>query len=1271
MAKPFGNMAQLTGDILDSYIMGLQAGSTPDNAGLDEMKYVRVDKLRRYIREGLVTAYTPRENSSIATPSSPQVGDIFMCTGEFTESGITYQLNHFYVYTTQLAWEDITAGIKGPKGDTGVTPLLSVGEVTYGDTPNVTIDTTDPAHPVMNFVLKTSEVGVVDNLTSDSSVDALSAKQGKMLKQDTDILQSQIINTNAELDNVEALIGGDAQVENTDPTEGESLLAQSRLIHHANLLPNGSFGRVGARSMAWNQYVQTQYTNINVTCADLTNNVPVYYAGDICPIPNKKAPNKLRIKFSYAGYANISSLRIIVLEANNNNIVVYPINGEYDAIVSLTAGNTFNKVSIRGTAIDASDTTAYNLKFNVTDVTEMGEDGITIAQFKALFPASYYPYDAGSIYDLNPTGFRIRGINLWDEEWEVGSYSSSDGSKTSSSVQIRCKNKIVISPSQTYYFCYLGSNVVGKVLCYDINETLVSVVSVTKNTSFTTPSSACFMTFVIGDTGVAITTYNHDIQICYNSLPTALKTAYHAYDGHTVETPQIADGHYVNENCYDYVENVVEDGIVKGKKHTKVGVVDLGTLNWNTAQSYHGYYRMVSPDLRGIIKSAGNEGKSNILCPKYMIATPSSIYSETIGMGVDAGGSIVVYDPNYNTSSSASAFKASLAGVMLYYELATESITDCEPLRSFSISDYCTIEPITPQTELVNRIDVPFSVKSVSANTLIEQINQNTADIAEEKATRTAQVSALDKRVKNLELKTGDQFDVDYPSDTYGMDGVPSNVEPFAKVKGLKGIGRVANNLGKAINSTNWIPYSTTYSSTSFADGIVTMSWKADVPNGENFRYGIRQSLFYKIYANHLYLISYEIYTSKDLRYVDESLMGSYLGPTPAPICEANKWTKIAYVVSASANNDTRSSLIYPNYNQSFVEGDYFRVRNYILTDLSVYFNTLDLSWIGSTYAERIATIQTNYHELLIPSDYDAGSLVSTTYSAVKSVGRNLFNSADFEMGDLASDTGANVTSSTAGRSKNYIPVKPNTLYYFYDQTINPLKMRYYDINKNYIGFSDKTGGTNAQNQTRLMPDNCFYIRFAINGVTSIADNAICVNLSDSNDGTFTPYMTDTLTLPYPVTLKGAGDKAEEYYPETGRVTHPIGEHIITGNENMNYGTWADNTISLILPSARPLARGNSKGLTSIYENVIAVVSGGLTYIRFVGATSRWANLDDFKADAVGKTIYYELATPSPDTYVDPIPDPFIQVEGGGTIKPVQSQSPEVDSAMTVKYMAS
>lgn len=434
MAKPFGNMAQLTGDILDSYIMGLQAGSTPDDAGLDEMKYVRVDKLRRYIREGLVTAYTPRENSSIATPSSPQVGDIFMCTGEFTESGITYQLNHFYVYTTQLAWEDITAGIKGPKGDIGVTPLLSIGEVTYGDTPDVTIDTTDPAHPVLDFVLKTSEVGVVDNLNSSSSVDALSARQGSML------------------------------------------------------------------------------------------------------------------------------------------------------------------------------------------------------------------------------------------------------------------------------------------------------------------SNAC---------------------------------------------------------------------------------------------------------------------------------------------------------------------------------------------------------------------------------------------------------SALDKRVTNLELKTGDQFDVDYPSDTYGMDGVPSNVEPYAEVKALKGVGRVRNNLGKAINSTNWIPYSTTYSSTSFADGIVTMSWKANVPDGENFRYGIRQSSYYKVYANHLYLISYEIYSSKDLRYVDESLLGSYLGPTPAPICEANKWTKIAYVVSASANNDTRSSLIYPNYNQSFVEGDYYRVRNYILIDLSVYFNTLDLSWIGSTYAERIATIQQRYPQLLIPSDYGT-EVVFPTYTAVKSVGRNL-----------------------------------------------------------------------------------------------------------------------------------------------------------------------------------------------------------------------------------------------------------------------------------------
>ena len=55
-----------------------------------------------------------------------------------------------------------------------------------------------------------------------------------------------------------------------------------------------------------------------------------------------------------------------------------------------------------------------------------------------------------------------------------------------------------------------------------------------------------------------------------------------------------------------------------------------------------------------------------------------------------------------------------------------------------------------------------------------------------------------------------------------------------------------------------------------------------------------------------------------------------------------------------------------------------------------------------------------------------------------------------------------------------------------------------------------------------------------------------------------------------------------------------------------------------------------------------------------------------------GVMLYYERATPNPNSQAtDPMPDPFIKVEGGGTIRPVQSQTTQIDSAMTVEYMAS
>lgn len=70
-------------------------------------------------------------------------------------------------------------------------------------------------------------------------------------------------------------------------------------------------------------------------------------------------------------------------------------------------------------AIATSDGTAISVTGGtdvVHDLTQMfgaGNEPSTVAEFEALFPEPYYPYDAGSLLSVNLTGIESTGRNLW------------------------------------------------------------------------------------------------------------------------------------------------------------------------------------------------------------------------------------------------------------------------------------------------------------------------------------------------------------------------------------------------------------------------------------------------------------------------------------------------------------------------------------------------------------------------------------------------------------------------------------------------------------------------------------------------------------------------------------------------------------------------------------------------------------------------------------------------------------------------------------------
>ena len=115
-------------------------------------------------------------------------------------------------------------------------------------------------------------------------------------------------------------------------------------------------------------------------------------------------------------------------------------------------------------------------------------------------------------------------INIWDEEWEIGAFSTSNGlptTPTESTLQIRTKNHIPVVAGTTYYVYSGYVNI--RCLFYRNDDSFISSPSAIKNTTITAPTNAAYMRFYTGN-GYG-RTYKNDISINYP--PT--ETGYHQH----------------------------------------------------------------------------------------------------------------------------------------------------------------------------------------------------------------------------------------------------------------------------------------------------------------------------------------------------------------------------------------------------------------------------------------------------------------------------------------------------------------------------------------------------------------------------------------------------------------------------------------------------------------------------------------------------------------------------------------------------------------------
>lgn len=140
-------------------------------------------------------------------------------------------------------------------------------------------------------------------------------------------------------------------------------------------------------------------------------------------------------------------------------------------------------------------------------------------------PSPDYPQEIHTISGDNE--IVVGNINIWDEEWEVGSLNYSTGVKENDESRIRSKNYISVKPNTTYYL--LGGNGSGRECFYDKNKNHISSASV-YNKTFTTPNNAYYMMFTTAQ-GYG-NTYKNDI--CINVSNENINGTYYSHQEQTL-----------------------------------------------------------------------------------------------------------------------------------------------------------------------------------------------------------------------------------------------------------------------------------------------------------------------------------------------------------------------------------------------------------------------------------------------------------------------------------------------------------------------------------------------------------------------------------------------------------------------------------------------------------------------------------------------------------------------------------------------------------------
>lgn len=193
------------------------------------------------------------------------------------------------------------------------------------------------------------------------------------------------------------------------------------------------------------------------------------------------------------------------------------------------------------------------------------------------------------------------------------------------------------------------------------------------------------------------------------------------------------------------------------------------------------------------------------------------------------------------------------------------------------------------------------------------------------------------------------------------------------------------------------------------------------------------------------------------------------------------------------------------------------------------------------------------------------GEIVSAGVTEVVEQGKNLWDEV-WGVGSINASSGNDEGSKEAIYSKNYTPIIPNSTYIFVyagSAKFENVKTRFYDYNKNYIGYNDKDGQTVYPNKKFITPSDTFYVRFTLPPSYGNAYKNDIALIAGSS-GAYAPYHSNVYPIPEAIkALPGYGIEGNVTNYETKTYTQ---NNTVDGTEVKALDTPIITDISSLIP---------------------------------------------------------------------------------------------------------